>query len=58
MKITMRGNPHTHQRSKKCRVGEKKLGRKASIREKFLRAVKIFQNPAEQLGALNDAGFE
>jgi hypothetical protein len=58
MKITVRGNPHTYERSKKCGVGEKKRGREVSMRKKLLPSVKILQDATEQPGALNDAGFE
>ena len=58
MQITVRGNKHAYQRAKECGVGVKKRGRKAALRQQLLRPVEILQNQAQQLGALNDAGFD
>src|SRR5580692_3989440 len=58
MKITVRWDPHTHQRSKKCRVCKKKRGRKMSTRQEVLRTVEILQKATQQPGALNDPRFD
>src|SRR5271170_7264056 len=58
MKITVRGHPHAHHGPQESWVGIEELGRKVSIREEALRAVKILEYEAQQAGALNDAGFD
>ena len=58
MQIAVRGNRHAHQRPQKCGVGIEQRGRKVAVRHQVLRAVEVLEQQVQQLGALNDAGFD
>ena len=54
----MCGNTNAYQGPKKRRVGVEKRGRKVATCHQGLRPVEILEDQTQQLGALNDAGFD
>ena len=51
----MRRDAHTYHRPQKCGIGIEKFGGKMPALQQGLRAVKILENQAQQLRALNDS---
>ena len=58
MQIAVGGNPHSYQWAKEGRVRVEKCSRKMALRHQILGPVKILEQQAEQLGALDDARFD
>ena len=49
---------NTHQRAQESRVGKKQLRRKVAVLHEPALAVNVLQDHTQQLGALNDPGFD
>ena len=58
MQITVRRNWYANKRPKERGVCVEKRGRKVALRHEVLRSVEILEAQTQQLGALNDAGFD
>src|SRR4051794_17514314 len=58
MEIVSLRNVHARDRPKKLRIGEKKRWRYAPVFHKLLGPIKVREHKLQQLGALNNPGFD